>query len=163
MDNGEPLKATLKFEGDLRSSVADAAPTTLPDTIGRYRIIKLLGKGGFGLVYLARDEQLDRPVAVKVPHANRVARPEDADLYQAEARTVASLEHPHIVPVYDVGSSAEFPFFIVSKFVDGTNLAERLKDSRLSGKEAAELVAIVAEVLQYSHRQGLVRRDVKPR
>jgi eukaryotic-like serine/threonine-protein kinase len=162
MDNGEPLKATLKFEGDLRSSVADAAPTTLPDTIGRYRIIKLLGKGGFGLVYLAHDDQLNRPVAVKVPHANRVARPENAELYLAEARTVASLEHPHIVPVYDLGSTAEFPFFVVSKYVEGTDLATRLKDPRLSWQQAAELAATVAEALHYAHKRGLVHRDVKP-
>jgi eukaryotic-like serine/threonine-protein kinase len=141
---------------------ASSASIPLPERIGRYRIERVLGHGGFGTVFLARDEQLNRSVAVKVPHADRVDLPQDVELYQAEARTVASLEHPHIVPVYDVGSSAEFPFFIVSKFVDGTNLAKRLKDSRLSGKEAAELVATVAEVLHYAHRQGLVHRDVKP-
>ncbi len=162
MDNGEPLKATLKFEGDLRSSVADAAPPELPERIGRYRIIKLLGKGGFGLVYLAHDDQLNRSVAVKVPHANRLARPEDAELYLTEARTVASLDHPHIVPVHDVGSTADFPFFVVSKYVEGTDLATRLKESRLSYQQAAELVAPVAEALHYAHKRGFVHRDVKP-
>jgi eukaryotic-like serine/threonine-protein kinase len=141
---------------------ASSASISLPERIGRYRVERVLGHGGFGTVFLARDEQLNRSVAVKLPHADRVDLAEDVELYQAEARTVASLEHPHIVPVYDVGSSAEFPFFIVSKFVDGTNLAKRLKDSRLSGKEAAELVATVAEVLHYAHQQGLVHRDVKP-
>ena len=76
-----------------------AAPTEHPQRIGRYRIEKVLGKGGFGLVYLAQDEQLNRPVAVKVPHAKLISKPEDAEAYLAEARTVANLDHPGIVPV----------------------------------------------------------------
>jgi eukaryotic-like serine/threonine-protein kinase len=163
----QPTASKSTAASEMAPEVSTAAPASstsipLPERIGRYRIERVLGRGGFGTVFLARDEQLNRSVAVKVPHADRVDLSQDVELYQAEARTVASLEHPHIVPVYDVGSSAEFPFFIVSKFVDGTNLAKRLKDSRLSGKEAAELVAIVAEVLHYAHRQGLVHRDVKP-
>jgi serine/threonine protein kinase/formylglycine-generating enzyme required for sulfatase activity len=147
-----------------RPNGAPAAPQSedLPERIGRYRIERLLGRGGFGLVYLAHDDQLNRPVAVKVPHANRVARPEDAELYLAEARTVASLEHPHIVPVYDVGSTAEHPFFVVSKYVEETDLATKLKESRLSWQQAAELVATVAEALHYAHKRGFVHRDVKP-
>ena len=114
------------------------------------------------MVYLARDEQLDRPVAVKVPHAKLVSRPEDAELYLAEARTVASLEHPHIVPVHDVGSAPEFPCFVVSRFVAGADLATHLKQTRLSYSEAAGLVATVAEALHYAHKRGIVHRDVKP-
>jgi serine/threonine protein kinase/formylglycine-generating enzyme required for sulfatase activity len=147
---------------DSTAQSQSAASIPLPQQIGRYRINKVLGQGGFGIVFLARDEQLNRSVAVKVPHADRVAHPEEAELYLAEARTVAGLEHPHIVPVYDVGSSAEFPFFVVSKYVDGTDLATELKHSRLSRQEAAKLVATVAEVLHYAHKQGLVHRDVKP-
>jgi eukaryotic-like serine/threonine-protein kinase len=163
----QPTASESTAASGMAPDVSTAAPESFasipqPERIGRYRIERVLGHGGFGTVFLARDEQLNRPVAVKVPHADRVDIPQDVELYQAEARTVASLEHPHIVPVYDVGNSAEFPFFIVSKFVDGTSLAKRLEDSRLSGKEAAELVAIVAEVLHYAHRQGLVHRDVKP-
>src|SRR5258708_4680355 len=81
---------------------------SLPQRIGRYRIERLLGKGGFGLVYLAHDEQLSRPVAIKVPHAHLVAGVGDAAAYLTEARTVANLDHPHIVPVYDVGSTDEY-------------------------------------------------------
>jgi serine/threonine protein kinase/formylglycine-generating enzyme required for sulfatase activity len=162
MGKGDPPKGSPTVNGDLRTLIADAVPPELPERIGRYRIMKLLGKGGFGLVYLALDEQLHRSVAVKVPHPNLVARPEVADLYLAEARTVASLDHPHIVAVHDVGSTAEFPFFVVSKYVEGTDLATKLKDSRLSGQQAAELVATVAEALHYAHKQGLVHRDVKP-
>jgi eukaryotic-like serine/threonine-protein kinase len=134
----------------------------LPQRIGRYRVEKILGKGGFGLVYQAHDEALNRPVAVKVPHAKLVSRPEDAELYLAEARTVASLEHPNIVPVHDVGSSPEFPCYVVSRFVSGSDLATRLKQTRLSYSDATELVAAIAEALHYAHKRGIVHRDIKP-
>ena len=143
---------------DLRAGNA-AGP--LPEKIGRYGVERLLGKGGFGLVYLARDRQLDRPVAIKVPHARRLAA-EGAAPYLAEARTVAGLDHPHIVPVFDVGSSEEFPCFVVSKFIDGISLAERLRAARYAPAESAELVATLAEALHYAHQRGLVHRDVKP-
>ena len=85
-------------------AVVEAAPA-LPKQIGRYRVEKMLGKGGFGLVYLAHDDQLQRLVAIKVPHAKLVAQTTDAEAYLTEARTVAGLDHPHIVPVFDVGST----------------------------------------------------------
>ncbi len=133
-----------------------------PQRIGRFRIERVLGKGGFGLVYLAHDEQLDRPVAVKVPHAELISRPEDAEAYLAEARTVANLDHAHIVPVHDVGSTDDFPCFLVSKYIAGTDLSKKLKQHRFHYRDAAELVATVAEALGYAHKQGLVHRDVKP-
>ena len=140
----------------------DAAPEAMPNWIGRYRVEKLLGRGGFGLVYLAHDEQLTRPVAVKVPHARLVSKPEDAQAYLAEARTVANLDHSNIVPVHDIGSTPEFPCFVVSKYVEGQNLADRLKQSPLNISQAVELAATIAEALQYAHKQGLVHRDIKP-
>ncbi|MEQ1906170.1 MAG: serine/threonine-protein kinase [Pirellulaceae bacterium] len=135
---------------------------TIPENIGRYRIEKILGKGGFGLVYLAFDDQLQRHVAIKVPHSRLISRPSDAEAYLSEARTVASLDHPHIVPVYDVGSSADFPCFVVSKYVKGTDLAQKLKNQRLNVAASVELVATVAEALHYAHKKGLVHRDIKP-
>src|SRR5215469_12492638 len=138
----------------------DAAP--IPQYIGRYRIERILGKGGFGLVYLAHDEQLQRLVAIKVPHRRLLSRPEDAQAYLREARTVANLDHPNIVPVHDVGSTDQFPCFVVSKYIDGTDLATRLKQSRLSIHQAVELVATVSEALHHAHKQGLVHRDIKP-
>jgi len=139
-----------------------AAPSEKPERIGRYRVERILGQGGFGLVYLARDEQLDRLVAIKLPHRRLVSRPEDALAYLTEARTVANLDHPNIVPVHDVGSTPDCPCFIVSKFIEGSTLAEKIRGNRLSIREATDLVATVAEALHYAHHQGLVHRDIKP-
>src|SRR5215469_8048126 len=133
-----------------------------PQHIGRFRVEKRLGKGGFGLVYLAQDDQLQRPVAIKVPHRHLISLPEEAEAYLNEARTVAGLDHPNIVPVYDVGSTEDFPCFVVSKFIEGRTLAQKIKDDRPSVAEAAGLVATVAETLHYAHRQGVVHRDIKP-
>lgn len=130
--------------------------------IGRYRIRTILGEGGFGIVYLGHDDQLDRPVAIKVPHAQRILAAEDAEAYLDEARAVARLDHPGIVPVHDVGSTDECPCFVVSKYVEGTNLAATLKKRQFNYHESAELIATVAEALHYAHKQGLVHRDVKP-
>jgi serine/threonine protein kinase/formylglycine-generating enzyme required for sulfatase activity/tetratricopeptide (TPR) repeat protein len=137
-------------------------PLAQPEFIGRYRVIRPLGEGGFGVVYLAHDERLNRPVAVKVPHASLVSRPEEAQAYLEEARTVASLDHPGIVPVFDVGGTDEFPCYVVSKFIDGENLALRISRERLGLCDAVQLVATVAEALHHAHKRGLVHRDIKP-
>jgi Protein kinase domain len=86
----------------------------LPAHIGRYRVRSLLGEGGFGTVYLVYDEQLERQVAVKVPHHQLVADPEAVQFCLAEARAAARLDHPSIVPVYDAGSSPDCPCFTSS-------------------------------------------------
>ncbi len=152
--------------GDL-DVTEERAPLAVPEPrslerLGRYAIQRILGQGAFGTVYLARDDQLNRLVAVKVPHSLLVSISEDAEVYLAEAQTVAGLDHPHIVPVYDVGSTPDFPCFIVSKYIEGSDLATWLKHSRLTPAKAAELVATVSEALHYAHTHGLVHRDVKP-
>ena len=160
----QPADATGHPAVPQRPPASGAAPTDPehPPYIGRYRVERLLGAGSFGRVYLAHDEQLHRPVAIKVPHAHLVAQAADAETYLAEARTVARLDHPHIVPVHDVGSTPEFPVFVVSKYIDGGDLATRMKRSALSVNEAVELLATLAEALHHAHKHGLVHRDVKP-
>src|SRR3954453_10300769 len=133
-----------------------------PQRIGRYRVERVLGEGGFGRVYLAHDDQLHRRVAIKVPHPQRIARPEDAETYLAEARTLASLDHPHIVPVHDVGTSDDGLCFVVSKLVQGSDLATKIREARPSFTESAALVAAVADALHPAHLKGLVHLDVKP-
>jgi serine/threonine protein kinase/formylglycine-generating enzyme required for sulfatase activity len=122
----------------------------------------LLGEGGFGRVYLAHDDELHRPVAVKVPHRHRVTHPDDIESYLAEARVLAVLDHPNIVPVYDIGRTDDGLCFVVSKFVEGLDLKQTIKAGRPAFHESAELVATVAEALHHAHHKGLVHRDVKP-
>jgi serine/threonine protein kinase len=133
-----------------------------PERLGRYRITGTLGKGGFGVVYKGYDGDLRRDVAIKVPHRERVSQPEDVEKYLAEARILASLDHPHIVPVHDVGCTEDGLCFVVSKYIEGSTLAQQIKTKRPPCAEAAELVAVVAEALHYAHRKALVHRDVKP-
>ena len=97
-----------------------------------------------------------------MPNPERVAGPEDVEAYLAEARALAQLDHPHIVPVYDVGRTDDGLCFVVSKYIEGSDLAARLRQGRLSFRESAELVATVAEALHHAHTRGLVHRDIKP-
>jgi serine/threonine protein kinase len=158
----EMLPALVLMEEAKAEDDSPGPGESAPRQIGRYRVERLLGKGGFGLAYLANDDQLQRPVAIKMPHDRLVAQATDAEAYLTEARAVATLDHPNIVPVHDVGSTEDCPLFIVSRYIDGTDLATRLRRSRLSLNEAVELVATVADALHHAHRQGLVHRDIKP-
>jgi serine/threonine protein kinase len=143
-------------------SPAEPATAELPPRVGRYRVERLLGRGGFGHVYLAYDEQLQRRVAIKTPHPALFATRDDAADYLAEARTLATLDHPHIVPVYDADATDEFPCFIVYKFIEGMDLKEMLLKGTPPFHRTARLVATIAQALHYAHTQGIVHRDVKP-
>ncbi len=143
-------------------ATASVPHDVLPAAIGRYRVESLLGEGGFGRVFLAYDEQLDRSVVIKVPWAKFVSTPEAAELYLNAARLVAQLDHPGIVPVYDVGHSAQFPCYIVSKYIADSTLDVWRKEQTLSYGDSARLVARLAEALHYAHVRGLFHRDVKP-
>ena len=140
---------------------ADEAWQELPRTLGRYRLDELVGTGGFGQVWKGFDPELKRAVAIKVPRPDRIASPDQAERFLEEARKVAQLKHPGIVPVHDVGRDGDW-FFIVSDFIDGGNLAQRIAQVRPDWKESARLVAEVAEILGYAHQQGFVHRDIKP-
>lgn len=129
--------------------------------LGRYELGELLGSGAFGSVWHAWDTELSREVAVKVPRCGRFSRPTEEERFLREARSAAQLHHPGIVAVHDVGREGE-TVYIVSELVRGTSLAQRLRGGRLSFREAAELVAGVADALHHAHRQGVIHRDVKP-
>jgi hypothetical protein len=144
------------------AEAADRLPQADPPMIGRYRIVRRLGQGGFGRVYLAYDEDLDRHVAIKVTSPERVAGRNDVEEYLREARALAHLDHPRIVPVHDVGRTEDGLCYVVSRYVEGSNLAERNRAGRWSFREATELVAVVAEALHHAHTRGLVHRDIKP-
>src|SRR5438552_10068948 len=131
-----------------------------PPRIGRYRIVHRLGQGGFGRVYLAHDDDLDRPVAIKVPSPERIAHAEDVEAFLVEARILAKLDHPHIVPVFDVGRTEDGLCFVVSKLIEGSDLAVTIGQARPSLRASAELVATIADALHYAHTRGLVHRDI---
>ena len=160
--------ASTDYEARFPDHVAivhDAMQTArLPERIGRYSIKKVLGQGGFGLVYLGHDDELDRPVAIKVPLQKRMSESFQIESYLAEAQTVAKLKHPNIVPVYDVGSTDEFACYVVSQYIEGCDLAKTIEERRFSNTQAAELVATVAEALHYAHTRmpRVVHRDIKP-
>ena len=151
---------TVREEG--AAPPGEDATQELPEKIGRYPVIRLLGQGGFGRVYLAHDDDLKRSVAIKVPNPERISRPEDVETYLTEARILARLDHPHIVPVFDVGRTDDGSCYVVSKYIEGSNLATRIRERRPGFHESAELVATVAEALHYAHTRGLVHRDIKP-
>jgi WD40 repeat protein/tRNA A-37 threonylcarbamoyl transferase component Bud32 len=129
--------------------------------LGRFELLDAIGSGAFGTVYKARDSELDRTVAIKVPRAGNLAGADDLDRFLREARSVAQLRHPAIVTVHEVGQSDGVPY-LVSDFVQGVTLADQLSARQATFREAAEMVAAVADALQYAHDQGVIHRDVKP-
>jgi serine/threonine protein kinase len=135
----------------------------IPKSIGRFRIVRMLGLGGFGVVYLAYDERLDREVAVKVQRPETVISPELRERFIREAKAAARLRHPHIAGVYETGE-AGLRLWIASEFVDGPSLAAWLRAVHppIGPQVAAAFMASLAEAMEYSHRQGVLHRDLKP-
>jgi serine/threonine protein kinase len=161
MDEDENLSSTQSFRES--PGAASVSYSRLhPTKIGRYTIVKRIGEGGFGQVLLAYDDDLDRPVAIKIPRPDRVSPAHDVDAFLNEAQILANLDHPHIVPVHDVGRTEEGQVFVVSKFIKGSDLRARTDQARPSFHDSAELIATIAEALHYAHTRGLVHRDIKP-
>jgi WD40 repeat protein/tRNA A-37 threonylcarbamoyl transferase component Bud32 len=136
-------------------------PTEEQRKVGKFELIDAVGSGAFGTVYKARDPELDRIVAVKIPRAGNLASGVDLDRFLREARSVAQLRHPSIVTVHEVGQQEGVPF-LVSDFVAGVTLTDWLSAKRPTAQDAATLIAAVADALQYAHERGVVHRDVKP-
>ena len=129
---------------------------------GEYSLERELGRGGMGIVYLAREVQLDRLVAIKVLREAVAARPDGRNRFAAEARVAASLSHPHIVPIHRVGEANGFVFFVMA-YVKGETLGERLRSrGPLPPAVATRVLREVAWALSYAHGRGIIHRDVKP-
>lgn len=129
---------------------------------GEYSLQRELGRGGMGIVYLAREVQLDRDVAIKVLPSHLASSATSRERFLREARTAAGLSHPHIVPIHRVGEAGGFVFFVMS-YVEGETLGERLRTrGPLPPTDAARVLREVAWALAYAHGRGIVHRDVKP-
>jgi hypothetical protein len=149
--------------GPTRPADESAAPAAgdLPNPFGRYQILRKLGQGGMGTVYLAHDSELERQVALKVPQF--VDRdPEARERFFREARAAATLSHPHICPVFDVGRVGDVHYMTMA-FIEGRTLCEHTrKDNLLPPRDAVALVRQLALALDEAHARGVVHRDLKP-
>ncbi len=133
-----------------------------PFRFGDYDLIQIIARGGMGVVYKARQRKLNRLVALKTILAEHLASAEDVRRFHLEAEAVAQLEHPGIVPIFEVGENDGHHFFSMS-FVEGGSLAQRIKEEGpLPPGESAELVERIAEAVAYAHGHGIIHRDLKP-
>lgn len=144
----------------LASSNGVAAGTRV-GYFGDYNLLEEIGRGGMGVVYKARQESLNRTVALKMILAGQFANESDVKRFHAEAESAAKLDHPGIVPVYEVGQHESQHYFAMA-YVEGESLAHRLAQGLLAPREAAELTRKVAEAVAYAHVEGVIHRDLKP-
>jgi serine/threonine protein kinase len=134
---------------------------SMPDKIGRYQILERVGRGGMGVLYRGHDPVLDREVAVKVLPADFASDPERLRRFEREARAVASLNHPHILTVHDVGTHDGTPY-VVTELLQGRTLREVLEHRAPSLRQALAIAVQAAQGLAAAHRKGVVHRDLKP-
>jgi WD40 repeat protein len=169
-----PPDPNLTLPGDVYGpcgAAGDGAPTLAPSegapvsaerlVLPGYQILEVLGRGGMGVVYKARQVGLNRLVALKVVLAGAHASPEDMVRFLAEAEAAAQLHHPNIVQIYHVGRHGEVPFFSL-EFIDGGSLAQRLNGAPQQPRAAARLIECLARAVHVAHEHGIVHRDIKP-
>lgn len=137
------------------------AVVTLPCRFAGYELLEEIGRGGMGIVYRARQVGLDREVAVKMILRGPLASGMDRQRFRVEAEATARLEHPHIVPVYEVGESRAGPYFSM-KYIRGRTLSSLLASQPLPPRKAARILAAVAEGIDFAHQHGILHRDLKP-
>ncbi len=150
------------FTGNIPSTRPGAPATASepPEQVDRYIVRKPLGQGGFGSVFLALDEELGRLIAVKVPKNSDNFTEKETERFLDEARALAKLDHPNIVPVYDLGKTQDGLCYIVSKYIEGTDLAHCYREKSLH--ELIRILYLVARALSHIHDNGMIHRDIKP-
>ncbi len=148
-----------------KSTEPTAPPEELPLRPGQnfhgLEILELLGKGGMGVVYKARQPTLDRMVALKILPQKMALDPDFQNRFIREAKALGSLNHPNIVAVYDFGAEGGL-FFFAMEYVDGTNLRQIIRDRKLAPEQALKIVPQLCDALDYAHAEGVVHRDIKP-
>ena len=163
-EHGElPNPVSADLTGFLSDEKSDQSVESLAGAfIGRYQIISRLGRGGFGVVFLAKDADLDRLVALKLPHLHRAQHQNYLQTFLREAQTLARLDHPAVVPIYDCGLISDGRCFVVSKYIEGRDLAHLMSQGPLPHANIARLLIDVAQALDHVHRARIVHRDIKP-
>ena len=139
----------------------DSHTTSTPEQIGDYKINRIIGRGGMGVIYHATQKTLGRDVALKMLLQGSLATEDDMLRFSREAEAAAGLQHPNIVPVYEVGMHEGLPFFSM-KHIEGNTLSERLMQGPLPPREAAKLLIPICRAIDEAHQQGLLHRDLKP-
>ncbi|RYD21452.1 MAG: serine/threonine protein kinase [Verrucomicrobiaceae bacterium] len=154
---------TLTRIGGASDEEALAVPTVeeLAEFFPQLEVLSLIGRGGMGVVYKARQKSLHRQVALKLLAPERAGDPMFARRFAREARSLAALNHPHIVGVHDFGEAGGY-FYLLMEFVDGVNLRQLMRSRRLTRDEALGIIEPVCAALQAAHELGIVHRDVKP-
>lgn len=155
---------TQKFEGHPGTRPGNETQNTPPlDSIGRFQIERELGRGGFGVVLLAYDPELNRKVALKIPRPDTINTPELRHRLLREAKAAAALDHPHIVPIYDVGEHGSL-CYITLAYCEGLDLDRwlRARGDAVPFAEAARIVSCLAEAIDHGHQRGILHRDLKP-
>ena len=148
------VEADLAAEPPLR-------PQEIAPLFPQLEILDLLGRGGMGVVYKARQKTLNRLVALKLLAPERVGDARFAERFSREAQALAALNHPNIVTVYDFGKAGGF-YFLLMEFVDGVNLRQLLRTRKFTPEEALTIVPPLCDALQFAHERGIVHRDIKP-
>ncbi len=136
-------------------------PFQIGENVGPYRLIEQLGKGGMATVFKAYHPSLDRYVAIKALHPAFMEHPGFIERFEREAKVVAKLEHPNIVPIYDFSEHEDRPYLVL-KYVEGETLKARLEKSRLTYRETRQIFRVISSALAYAHQRGVLHRDVKP-
>jgi serine/threonine protein kinase len=144
-----------------QSDAGDGPAAQIPEAFGDYEILEEIAHGGMGVVYKARQRSLNRIVALKMVLAGRLAKQSDLNRFEAEAETVAQLQHPNIVAIHEVGEFEGQPFFSM-EFVEGSNLAQMARSEPLPARRAASYLKTIAEAIHYAHSKGILHRDLKP-
>ena len=170
VDLGREVESLLKaaeaddsfLDGAALSSIAERPPTfKAGDKLGSFQILSLLGRGGMGEVWRARDPRLKRDVAIKVLPSAMARDPDRIARFEREARAASALNHPNIVSIYDVGRDKD-TYWIASELIEGDTLRHAIESGPLRSAKAIEIAAQVANGLAAAHAAGLVHRDLKP-